>query len=91
MIMLSNKIFGAEWSDKIKAFWFGTLDSEYIAWKGSHQVFVYPIDQHPAPPAKVIQFTRRIETIQDFEEALQQGVRYEVQYSQIKENEEAHV
>ena len=69
-----------KWSTSIQAFWFGANDCEWIAWKGSNQIFVYPCGEYPNPPSQVIQFTRRIETIEDFTEAMETGTLYEAFY-----------
>ncbi|WP_245595193.1 hypothetical protein [Fictibacillus gelatini] len=69
-----------EWSEEIRAFWFGANNCEWIAWKGSHQIFVFPCDEYPNPPSKIIQHNKRIESIEDFTEAMQNGKTYIVEY-----------
>jgi hypothetical protein len=70
----------SEWDKDLNAFWMGGNGCEYIAWKGSHQVFVYPTWEHPAPPSEVIQHTKRIETLADFNEALDLGRHIKAEY-----------
>ena len=70
-----------EWSESIQAFWFGANDCEWIAWKGSHQIFVYPCHSHPSPPTQVIQHTKRIETLEDFTEAIETGKLLDASYT----------
>jgi hypothetical protein len=72
-----------KWSDNIKAFWAGANGEEYIAHKGSNQIFVYPCGDYPNMPSKVIQHTKRMETVEDFEDGLENGIRYEVTYKRI--------
>lgn len=84
VISMSDKDILGEWSDNIKAFWFGANDCEWVAWKGSHQVFVYPCDKYPQPPFQVIQHTKRIETLRDFTEAINTGIVYEPSYPRVK-------
>ena len=69
----------SNWDDDIKAFWSGGNGCECIAWKGSHQVYIYPTWEHPAPPSGMIQHTKRIETLADFNEALE-GKIIKVEY-----------
>jgi hypothetical protein len=81
---MNEKYTLGEWSDSISAFWFGANDCEWIAWKGAHQIFVYPCGEHPKPPSQVIQHTERIETLEDFTEAMETGVLYEATYKEGK-------
>ncbi|MFS0643782.1 hypothetical protein [Siminovitchia sp. 179-K 8D1 HS] len=83
--MEDKKLLG-EWSDTINAFWFGANNCEWIAWKGSHQVFVYPCDEHPNPPSQIIQHSNRIESLEDFTEAIYNGNLYEPEYKQVKKH-----
>jgi hypothetical protein len=69
-----------EWSENINAFWFGANNCEWVAWKGSHQIFVYPCDTHPKPPSEIIQHHSRIETLEDFTEAMETGERLIASY-----------
>lgn len=69
-----------KWSNELQVFWYGANCEEYIAWKGSHQIFVFPCDEYPNPPSEVIQYHKRIETLDDFNEALQGGLIYKVTY-----------
>lgn len=69
-----------EWNDSKKCFWFGAKGCEWIAHKGSNQVFVYPCDEHPAPPSQIIQHTERIENLQEFTNAIRNGVIYNANY-----------
>ena len=71
----------SEWDKDLNAFWMGGNGCEYIAWKGSHQIFVYPTWEHPAPPSEVIQHTERIETLTDFNDALDNGKRIKAEYN----------
>lgn len=77
----------AEWSKQLNAFWFGANNSEYIAWKGSHQIFEYPCDEYPQPPSRVIQHTKRIETLEEFEKALDNGAWLSVSYTEVSVDE----
>lgn len=72
-----------EWSDKIQAFWFGANGCEYVAWKGSRQIYVYPTDEYPNPPTYIIQHEERIERLEDFDEALTGGIRMRATYSEV--------
>jgi len=72
-----------KWSDRFNVFWFGGMGDEYIAWKGSHQVYVFPTDEYPSPPSYIIQHTKRIETLVDFDDALTYGTRMEASYSAV--------
>lgn len=69
-----------EWSDKLNAFWRGANGCEYIAYRGSHHIFVYDCDTYPSPPIAVWQFTRVIDSLEDFEEALENSVKYKAVY-----------
>lgn len=71
-----------EWDKDINAFWFGANNCEWVAWKGSHQILVYPCDEHPKPPSSIIQHTARIETLEDFTEAMINGVEYKAIYQE---------
>lgn len=73
-----------EWSHAIDAFWFSANGCEWIAWKGSHQIFVYPGATYPAPPTQTLQHSKRIETLEDFNEAMNTGTLYEATYEPIK-------
>ena len=74
----------SHWDDTIKVFWRGDW-REFIAWKGSHQVFVYPTDEHPAPPSYIIQHSKRIETLDDFNDVLETGQWMKVSYTETEE------
>jgi hypothetical protein len=78
---MSSLLIG-EWSESINAFWFGANDCEWIAWKGSNQIFVYPSIDYPSPPSGVVQHTKRIETIEDFTEAMETGKLFKVSYEE---------
>lgn len=69
-----------EWSETIKAFHFGANGLEFIAWKGSHQVFVFDCDTYPQPPCQILQYTNRIETLDDFTNAIYKGRSFDVIY-----------
>jgi hypothetical protein len=69
-----------KWSDTINAFWCGGNDTEYIAWKGSHQIYVFPCGDYPNSPSEVIQHTDRIELVEDFNAAMENGIRYKPTY-----------
>ena len=72
-----------EWSEKIQAFWFGANGCEWVAWKGSNQIFVYPGEKHPAPPQQIIHFPERLENVEDFTEAMYKGTVFNVQYEAV--------
>jgi hypothetical protein len=72
-----------EWSDTINAFWCGGNDTEYIAWKGSHQIYVFPCGEYPNAPSEIIQHTNRIETVGDFNNAMENGIRSRATYIEI--------
>lgn len=80
---------GAEWNEDISAFWYGGIELsigqpvELIAWKGSNQIFIYPCDDHPHPPSGVLQYHRRIETLDDFEDAMKNGKRLTAKYEEV--------
>ena len=69
-----------EWSTSINAFWYGANGTEWVAWKGSNQVFEYPCDGYPSPPIAIIQHDKRIETIEDFTNAMYNGKYYKAEY-----------
>lgn len=71
-----------KWSDRIHAFWFGANGCEYVAWKGSHQIYVYPTDEYPSPPSYIIQHKKRIETLEEFDNALTFGTRMVATYTE---------
>lgn len=81
---MKNEDILGEWSDNINAFWFGANGCEWIAWKGSHQIFEYPCDFYPNPPSRIIQHDKMIETLEDFTEAMYKGKVYEPRYEQVK-------
>ncbi|UED72138.1 hypothetical protein [Brevibacillus sp. HD3.3A] len=80
----------AEWSDKISAFWYGGIDVkngqsvELIAWKGSHHIMVYPVHEHPQPPSKFLQYHKRIETLEDFQDAIDNNKEYMATYLSLE-------
>lgn len=82
-VMNENDLLG-KWSDSINAFWFGANGWEMIAWKGSHQIFIYDCDRYPQPPFQVIQHSSRIETLEDFTDAINTGEVYEPTYPRVK-------
>lgn len=73
-----------EWSDTLQAFWYGANNCEYIAYKGSHHIFVYPCDNYPNPPTEIWQHTERIETLRQFSEALHQGKQFNIHITPIE-------
>jgi hypothetical protein len=73
-----------EWDNKLNCFWFGANHCEFIAWKGSHQVFIYPCDEYPQAPSQIIQHSDRIETLDDFSAAIQKGIVYDSTYKEAK-------
>lgn len=72
-----------EWSDILKAFWFGTNGCEFVAWYGSHQVFVYPCDEYPNQPSQIIQHDTRIESLAEFTKALNNGKVFVPEYKSV--------
>lgn len=78
--MSESELLG-EWDKGINAFWFGANGCEWVAWKGSHQIFVHPCDRYPHPPVGVIQHTKRIENLEDFTEAMNEGNYYKAKYT----------
>lgn len=81
--MEESEILG-EWSDSIQAFWFGANCCEWVAWKGSNQVFVYPCDNYSDLPKYVIQHKERIETLEEFTKAIYSGKVYEPEYKEVE-------
>lgn len=79
--MKENETIG-EWSESISAFWFGANNCEWIACKGSHQITVHPCDKYPNPPTAILQHDKRIETVEDFTNAMNNGKYYEVEYKE---------
>ncbi len=77
-----NNNYG-DWSDHIQAFWCGGNDSEYIAWRGSHQIYVFPCGSYPNAPSEIIQHTARIETVEEFNNAMENGIRYAATYLEV--------
>lgn len=77
-----------EWSKSTNTFWMGANNCEYIAWKGSHQVFEYHCDTYPAPPVRIIQHDKRIETLEEFNAALENGEWFNASYENTKQSEE---
>lgn len=78
--MTKRKQLG-EWSNGIQAFWYGANADEWIAWKGSNQIFVYSSESYPSPPYQVIQHDKRIETLEDFNDAFENGKKLDVFYN----------
>jgi len=78
-----------EWDDNINCFWYGANGCEYIAWKGSHHVFVFPTWEYPKPPSEIIQHNTRIETVEEFEKALEMGERMKVTYERMNSSIES--
>lgn len=78
-----TKINYGEWAKGIQAFWCGGNNTEYIAWKGSHQIYVFPCREYPQMPSEVIQHTNRIETVEDFNVAMENGIRYQATYLDV--------
>lgn len=72
-----------EWSKSLNAWWSGLNGIEHIAWKGSHQIFVYPPDDYPNPPMEIWQYHKRIETLEDFTDALENSIKLKVDYNKI--------
>lgn len=69
-----------EWSNTLNAWWYGANGCEYVAWKGSHEIAVYPCDDYPNLPTSFIQGDRRIETLEDFDYVLNNGKVYYAMY-----------
>jgi len=69
-----------EWSATLSAFWFGANGCEFIAFKGSHQIFVYPCDEHPNPPSEVWHYHEKINTAEQFDDALDNHIKYKAVY-----------
>jgi hypothetical protein len=74
-----------EWSDDLSAFWFGANGCEFVSWKGSHDIYVYPVDDYPNPPAYVIHGIKQIETLEDFNYTLNNGIEYECNYERTND------
>jgi len=69
-----------EWSDNLNAFWMGANNMEFIAWKGSHNIAVYPCDDYPNLPTLFVQGDRRIESVEDFDYVLRNGEGFAPNY-----------
>lgn len=74
----------SQWAENIQAFWHGDW-REYIAWKVSHQILVYPTDEYPNPPSYVIQYNKRIVTLEDFDNVLINGKWFKANYEVTEE------
>ena len=71
------------WSDRLQAFWIGGNGCEYIAWKGSHQILIYPCDDYPNPPSGIIQYSKRIENSNDFVDCMKNGIEMNANYEKV--------
>ncbi|MBM7598225.1 hypothetical protein JOC34_000582 [Virgibacillus halotolerans] len=69
------------WDEKLQIYWAGYNGCEYIAYKGSHQIFEYPTWEYPSPPSRIIQHNERIESEDDFESALDSREWYTAHYT----------
>lgn len=78
-----------EWSENLKVWWMGANNCEFIAWKGSHEIAVYPCDKYPNLPTHFIKGDRRIETLEDFDYTLNNGKKYSAQYGLVEELKES--
>lgn len=74
-----------EWAKNIQAFWYGANGLEFVAWKGSHQIQVYPCDEYPSPAKYTIQHHTRIETVEEFNDCLMNGQRMKASYEAIED------
>ncbi|WFO97897.1 hypothetical protein [Bacillus subtilis] len=83
---MSKGIIG-EYNVDLNIFWFGANGCEYISYKNSRQVFVYPTHTHPAPPDRLIVYSRPIKTLHDFGEAIENGEVYKSRYTPTGETE----
>jgi len=72
-----------EWSEDLSAWWFGANGCEFVAWKGSPEIAVYPCDNYPELPTHFIKSDKRIETLEDFDFVLNNGEKYACQYQQV--------
>lgn len=79
---MTERYLVGNWSEKLNAFWMGANNCEFIAWKGSHQIFVYLCDEYPSPPSMIYQHTKRIETLEDFNDALDNQKIFDVTYKE---------
>ncbi|MBX6360513.1 MAG: hypothetical protein IRZ03_10600 [Acidobacterium ailaaui] len=73
-----------QWSNTLNTFWYGANGCEFIAFKGSYQILVFPTDEYPKPPSQIIHHTDKIETLRDFNEALEKGVWYDACYKKSR-------
>jgi hypothetical protein len=80
---MDEKELIGEWSESIKAFWFGANNCEWIAWNGSNQIFVYPSQDYPKLPKQVIQHDKRIESIEEFTNAMNNGRLHDCVYKEV--------
>jgi hypothetical protein len=79
---MGEKYLSGHWSETLMAFWFGANGCEYIAFKGSHQILEFPCYKYPNPPTRIIQHTERIETLEDFNNALDKGKWFSAVYTE---------
>lgn len=79
---MAKEILG-HWSDNIKAFWYGANGCEWIAWKGSHHVFVFPCEEYPEKPDMIVEHIERIESVEEFTKAIMTGKVFKPSYKPI--------
>ena len=77
-----------EWSDTLHAFWYGANGCEFISFYGSQDIFVY--SQYPNPPIEVWHYNKRIESLEDFSDALHNSTKYITKYTKIPDVEKRY-
>lgn len=80
-VLLIPQSLCGEWSDTLNAWFFDANNCEFVAYTGSHDIFVYSCDKYPAMAEKVIHGDRRIESLEDFDHVLNNGVTYNCAYT----------
>ena len=70
-----------EWSERLQAFWCGVNGCEHIAHKGSYEIGIYHGDE--SPPSQFLVHHKRIETIEDFDECMNDGAKWNATYERV--------
>lgn len=71
-----------DWDNELNAFLYVASGCKWVAYKGSHQIFVYWTKEPLAPPYQIIQNPNPITTIQEFTNTIRHGSIHNLSYKE---------
>ena len=84
----NNHMVIGDWDNNRKCFWSDSQGYEWVPQKGSHQIFAYNDEKQESMPFALIQSEKRIDNLEDFSNALRNGITHSINYQKLNAKQE---